>query len=167
MFGQKSKSKKWSADQALCISTIPDAGTQSASWLTWHKTLKRCLGKSGANAIWAEAWDSIGSKNPSAYSTSLAKYMQSQGVEIADDVGKKASLGLANFSGFFGGYFNFVKITGLVVGGGVAIAFLALLYNVIVNPEKAKASFGAISQGAMMATPQGRLASGVTKQLGQ
>ena len=83
----------------------------------------------------------------------------------------KALVSGANVGSFFGGYFNFVKITGIVLGGGVAIAFLILLYTIIINPDKAKKIVGAVGEGVMLASPQGMAAkavgSGMPKSLPQ
>ena len=54
---------------------------------------------------------------------------------------------------------NFMKILSAVVGGGIAIGFLMLLYTLIVNPDKAKKTMSVVTQGALLATPQGRAIS--------
>lgn len=70
----------------------------------------------------------------------------------------------ANFIGGVGGFVNAMKYINIVVAGGIAIGFLMLLYNLIVNPDKAKQTLGVITEGAMMVTPQGRALS-ATKQI--
>ena len=124
----------------------------------------RCFGRAGANALFVDAWERYGRRNPNAYSTSLAQYLQGQGVNIGTSFGQQASLMGANFIGGVGGFVNAMKYINIAVAGGIAIGFLMLLYNLIVNPDKAKQTLGVITEGAMMVTPQGRALS-ATKQI--
>lgn len=93
--------------------------------------------------------------------------MQGQGVTLTTTGGESLALAGANFMSSVGGYFNFIKILNVVVVGGIAVGFLMLLYNLIMNPDKAKKTLGVVTEGAMLATPAGRVASAGTKSLPQ
>jgi hypothetical protein len=160
LLDNKSSSPNFSVEQQACLNSTPTPVSNSSIWQQWHMALVKCFGKSGANSVWVMAWDRYGQTSSSAYSTALAQYMQSQGVEIASSGGKNVALASANVLDFFGGHFNFMKTLSWVVGGGIALGFLMLLYTLIVNPDKAKKSMSVVTegvtQGALLATPQGR-----------
>ena len=159
-FDNKSTSPNFSVEQQSCLNTIPTPVTTPSGWQQWHRNLVKCFGKAGASSVWVMAWDRYGRRNPAAYNTALAQYMQGQGVSIAKSGTENVALAYANIFDFFGGHFNFMKILSAVIGGGIAIGFLMLLYNIIVNPDKAKKSMSVVTegvtQGALLATPQGR-----------
>lgn len=158
---------KYSPEQLACLN-IPSRSSQASRWQTWHQSLVACVGKGGANALWMSAWDRYGRGTPASTNTTLIRYMQNNaGIDISQGTAEKMGVVGADISDFFGGYAKFSKVVGMVLTGGIVIGFLMLLYNVIVNPDKAKKSIGVITEGAMMATPQGRLASGATKVLPQ
>ena len=92
--------------------------------------------------------------------------MQGQGVTLTTSGGESLALTGANFTSSVGGA-NFMKILNIVVVGGIAVGFLMLLYNLIMNPDKAKKTLGVVTEGAMLATPAGRVASVGTKSLPQ
>jgi len=160
------KTPSYSIAQQQCLA-IPNRGSQASKWMAWHQSLKACFGRSGANALWMEAWDKYGRGTSNSTSTQLLTYMRSQGVDISQGAGESLSMFGSDVASFFGGYINFSKYVGMALAGGIAIGFLMLLYNIIMNPAKAKQSLGVITEGAMMATPQGRVASVATKSIGQ
>jgi hypothetical protein len=167
IFGQNTASPNFSTQQRLCLASVPTTNTTAGGWQQWHQSLVKCFGRAGANDIWMIAWERYGRRNPNAYSTSLAQYMQGQGVTLTTSGGESLALAGANFMSSVGGYFNFMKILNIVVVGGIAVGFLMLLYNLIMNPEKAKKTLGVVTEGAMLATPAGRVASVGTKSLPQ
>jgi hypothetical protein len=164
VFGQKGK-PKYSIAQQNCLS-IPTKSSSGQKWKSWHQSLVTCFGKQGANTLWVEAWDRYG-RNGSAYSQDLAQYMQGKGVYLPQGIGQRASLSGANIVNGLGGFFNVMKYINIALAGGIAIGFLMLLYNIIMNPDKAKKSLGVITEGAMMVTPQGRIAGAAKKSLSQ
>jgi len=93
--------------------------------------------------------------------------MQGKGVYLPQGIGQRASLSGANIVSGLGGFFNVMKYINIALAGGIAIGFLMLLYNIIMNPDKAKKSLGVITEGAMMVTPQGRIAGAAKKSLPQ
>ena len=111
--------------------------------------------------------NAYGSSSPSAKNSNLVQYMASQGVNIDDSLGDKAVLFGSGISSFFGGYAKFGRAMTFLLAGGISVAFLILLYNIVNNPDKAKKSLGVITEGAMLATPAGRVTSGATKALPQ
>jgi len=153
------KTPKYSVAQQNCLS-VPSKSSSGQKWKAWHQSRVACFGKSGANTLWVEAWDRYG-RSGNAYSNDLAQYMQGQGVYLPEGLGQKASLTGANITSAFGGFFNAMKYINIALAGGIAIGFLILLYNIIINPDKAKASLGVITEGAMLATPQGRAITAV------
>ncbi len=82
--------------------------------------------------------------------------MSRQGVQITQGSLEAISLTGANFVSGVGGYFNAIKIVNIAVVGGIAIGFLMLLYTLILNPDKAKKTLNVVTEGAMLASPQGR-----------
>lgn len=162
VFGQN-KAPKYSIAQQNCLA-IPSKSSGGQVWKSWHQSLVTCFGKQGANTLWVEAWDKYG-RNGNAYSQDLAQYMQARGVYLPDSLGQKAGLSGANLMSGLGGFFNVMKYINIALAGGIAIGFLMLIYNVIMNPDKAKKSIGVITEGAMMVTPQGRAVGAASKAL--
>ena len=158
------KTPNLTREQKLCTN-VPSKFANATKWAQWHTDLKNCFGKDGANSLWTEAWNAYGSSSPSAKNSNLIQYMASQGVNIDDSLGDKAVLFGSGIAGFFGGYAKFGRAMTFLLAGGISVAFLILLYNIVNNPDKAKKSIGVITEGAMLATPQGRIASGATKAL--
>jgi hypothetical protein len=156
------KTPNFSVIQNACLSSTPTKNTSAGGWQQWHSTLIKCFGKSGANDVWILAWERYGRSNPNAYSTTLGRYMQSQGINIAQSGGENMALASANIFSAFGGMFNFIKILNMVVAGGIAVGFLMLLYTIIVNPDKAKKTMSVVTEGALLATPAGRGISAVS-----
>ncbi len=151
-----SKGPSFSVEQRSCLNGTPNPQTTASGWQQWHVSLTRCFGRAGANDLWVLAWDRYGRENSNAYSTSLAQYMSRQGVQITQGSLEAISLTGANFVSGVGGYFNAIKIVNIAVVGGIAIGFLMLLYTLILNPDKAKKTLNVVTEGAMLASPQGR-----------
>ena len=155
--------------QQGCLS-VPTPNSSSQNWLVWHQNLVRCFGRQGANALFVDAWDRYGRTNPDAFSTSLAQYLQGQGIDIGESFGQKAQIFGANLVGSVGGFFNAIGYINIAVGAGIAIGFLMLLFNLIYRPEKAAKTLQVVGQGAMLASPQGRVvsaaSSAVPKRIG-
>jgi hypothetical protein len=145
------KSPNFSVIQNACLSSTPTKNTSAGGWQQWHST-----------DVWILAWERYGRSNPNAYSTTLGRYMQSQGINIAQSGGENMALASANIFSAFGGMFNFIKILNMVVAGGIAVGFLMLLYTIIVNPDKAKKTMSVVTEGALLATPAGRGISAVS-----
>ena len=84
--------------------------------------------------VGSEAWNAYGSSSPSAKNSNLIQYMASQGVNIDDSLGDKAVLFGSGIAGFFGGYAKFGRAMTFLLAGGISVAFLILLYNIVNNP---------------------------------
>jgi len=141
--------------QQQCLN-IPTEFSSSAQWKAWHIALVSCVGKNAANSLWIQLWDTKGRTSTNAYSTDLGQYMQSQGVAIDESGGEKVARNLSDLGDWIGGGFKYGRVVGFVLVGGVTVAFLILLFNLIVKPEKAAKSVEVIGDAAMLATPQGR-----------
>ena len=149
--------------QQLCL-RLPTEFSSAAQWKEWHISLVSCVGKNAANSLWIQLWDVKGRTSNNAYDSSLSQYMRTQGVALEESGGEQVARNLSNVSDFIGTSFKFGRGIQFILIGGVSIAFIILLFNLIVNPEKASKTIGVIGDAALLSTPQGR-AVGATKML--
>ncbi len=158
---ERLQNPSFSVQQQNCLS-VPQPNSSAGAWAAWHQSLVRCFGKGGANSLFLDAWDRYGGN---AWSVELARYMEAQGVDIGNSVGQSARLMGSNFVSGVGGFFNAMKYINIALGAGIALGFLMLLFNLIYNPEKVGKTMKVVTQGAMLATPQGRIVSAATPQV--
>lgn len=144
------------ANNQICLN-IPTAFSSSAQWIEWHKALIGCVGKIPANSLWIQLWDALGRSNTNAYTTTLSQYMQSQGIAVEESGGEVVARNLSDFGNWMGTGFKYARTIQFVLIGGVSLALLMLVYNLVMNPEKAQKSINAIGSTAMLGTPVGRV----------
>lgn len=144
------------ANQQQCLN-LPNEFSSSAQWQQWHVALVSCVGKQAANSLWIQLWDSKGSSGTNSYSTELSQYMRSQGVAIEETAGQRIARSIGDLGSWFGTGLQFSRAITFLLIGGVSIAFILLLYNIVMNPSKAKQSIGAITEGVTTVVPAGRV----------
>jgi hypothetical protein len=144
------------ANQQQCLN-LPNEFSSSAQWQQWHVALVSCVGKQAANSLWIQFWDNKGTLNENAYSAELSQYMRSQGVAIEESGGQRIARNIGDLGSWIGTGFQFTRLVTFVLIGGVSVAFLLLLYNIVMNPSKAKQSVDAIANGAANVVPAGRV----------
>jgi len=119
------------------ILNIPNSHSTSATWIEWHKALRREFGKKKANYLFVQAWDKRAGAGSDASTNELREYMKDNGVTLdtttLEDIGDTA----ISVKDFFGDIFEYGKIAGLVVGGMVIVSLGMILFNVAKNPVKA------------------------------
>lgn len=150
--------------QQQCLN-IPTEFSSAAQWKQWHISLVSCVGKDAANSLWIQLWDVKGRTSTNAYDTSLAQYMRGKGVALEESGGEQVARNLSDLGTWIGGGFKFQRGVVFVLVGGVSVAFIILLFNLIVKPEKAAKTIGVIGDAAMLSTPTGRALGGGTKML--
>jgi hypothetical protein len=132
--------EKWKTH--IVITSMPTKSSAGATWIEWHKILKRTLGKKNANITWIKAWDMRGGKNSPASTSALREYMKGEGVVID----KTTVQSVTDFGGgvldsigsvFKVGKWIFLVVIGIIVGG------LALLvWGLLKNPIKSISTVG-------------------------
>ena len=131
---------------------IPNANSSSATWINWHKTLRKFFNKKEANAIWVYAWSKRGGIDNESNDRTLSKYMEKQGVDIArsdlDEIGE-------GFLDFRDGLLSIGKWMIIIPLGIAGVIMLLIIIQLFRSPKKSMNT-------AMMLTPQGR-ALGVAK----
>ena len=150
--------------QQQCLN-IPTEFSSGAQWKQWHISLVSCVGKDAANSLWIQLWDVKGRTSTNAYDTSLAQYMIGQGVALEESGGEQVARNMSDLANWIGGGFKFSRGVSFVLVGGVSIAFIILLFNLIVKPEKAAKTISVIGDAAMLGTPTGRVLGGGSKML--
>lgn len=133
---------------------IPTATSSSATWINWHKSLRKFFNKKEANAIWIYAWSKRGGVDSNANDNTLSRYMEKQGVDIERSTLDEIGEGIADLGS---GLLSIGKLIILVPLGIAGIIMIVILVNLIRNPKKSLNT-------AMMLTPQGR-AVGMSKGL--
>ena len=144
------------ANQQQCLN-LPTEFSSSAQWQQWHIALVTCVGRQAANSLWIQLWDAKGSANANAFSTELSAYMRSQGVAIEETAGQQIARNMGDIGSWIGTGIQFSRVVTFVLVGGITIAFIALLYNIIQNPTKAKESLGAVGSAASTVMPAGQV----------
>ena len=117
--------------KALCLN-IPNAQSPSEAWVSWHKELKKCVGKGKANNLWIMAWAKYGKVGNDASTVALRDYMGSQGVDVErdwDEVGIDLFAGIGNAIGS-------VFSTGGALTTGLAVVMIGGIGWVIFNMGK-------------------------------
>tara|TARA_R110001606_G_scaffold147940_1_gene287988 strand:+ start:446 stop:928 length:483 start_codon:yes stop_codon:yes gene_type:complete len=110
---------------------IPNEISSIATWIQWHKALKKCVGKTKANELFMTLWD----KNNLSSTIELRDYMASNGVNMdksAIDRLTDTGAGVVNWVGgaFEIASFTSVAILVIIVGGAGMI-----IYNMAKSPE--------------------------------
>ena len=145
--------------QQQCLN-LPTEFSSAAQWKQWHVSLVSCVGRDAANSLWIQLWDVKGRTSTNAYDASLSQYLQTQGVALEESGGEKVARNLSDLGDWIGGGFKFSRGVMFVLVGGVSIAFIILLFNLIVRPEKAAKTINTIGSAAMLAHPAGRAIGG-------
>jgi ABC-type proline/glycine betaine transport system permease subunit len=76
---------------------------------------------------------------------------------MEETAGQQIARNIGDIGSWIGTGFQFTRVVSFVLVGGITIAFIALLYNVIQNPTKAKESLGAVGSAASNVIPAGRV----------
>lgn len=123
------------------IATIPNINSTDEQWISWHKTLKRELGKFNANDTFMRAWNQR--KNESALfgskanTSKLREYLKKEGVSLSGD----GYLGFAydaldTLDDWASSAFNTYKWVLLILLIVIIIPVFVLMMSVARNPDK-------------------------------
>jgi hypothetical protein len=113
---------------------IPNAGSNSAAWVEWHKTLVDSFGKKQANAEWLKAWNLRGSTSVS--DNTLREYMKKQGITLPATWGQSIEDAGVGVVDEITGIFHMGKTAGVVVGLVILIPVAVLLLNLAFHPKE-------------------------------
>jgi hypothetical protein len=126
---------------------IPNAGSNSAAWVEWHKTLLDSFGKKVANAEWLKAWNLRGSTSVS--DNTLREYMKKQGITLPATWGQSIEDAGVGVVDEVLGIFHMEKTVGIVVGLVILVPVAILLINLARKPEKIGAIVGTAAKVAV------------------
>lgn len=120
---------------------LPNEMSSIATWIEWHKALKRCVGKSKANELFLTLWD----KNSLSTTIELRGYMESQGVDMDKSALNRLTdtgVGMFNYVGnmFEVGSYASLAILIILIGGAGMIVF-----NLAKSPEGSARLVGAVA----------------------
>lgn len=113
------------------VRNIPMKTSSGDSWIEWHKTLKRAMGKQQANVVWLKAWYMRAGTGSSASTSALRSYMEDNDVDInkttMETVGDSVSGGLDFVGDIFktGTWIGVALISVIGVGLGIAVINIA------------------------------------------
>jgi hypothetical protein len=113
---------------------IPNAGSNSAAWVEWHKTLVDSFGKKQANAEWLKAWNLRGSTSVS--DNTLREYMKKQGITLPATWGQSIEDAGVGVVDEITGIFHMGKTVGVVALVIIGVPIAILLLNLAFHPKE-------------------------------
>ena len=140
--------------------TIPLHESDSAIWIAWHKSLKKCVGKKNANQLFLLNYD----KEAPSSNVELREYMRSQGVDLDRDVLERMTDFSKGLYDWAGGALNFASYTTmaivLIIVGGAGL----MIFNIVKTPEgSTRLAAGIATRG--MSEGVGAIGGGSPKQI--
>ena len=146
---------------------IPVNGDDYALWIQWHKSLKKCVGKTNANQLWMMNFN----KEVMDTNTEMRNYMRGEGVDLDRSVQDRLVDWGGGVYNWFSGALDFtsgttVAIVFIIVGGA-----RLMIYNIVKSPEGSTRLAGAIATrgmsetAPMLAGAQPQLSGGGQKML--
>ena len=115
---------------ASACMNIPGDRSSISSWISWHKNLKKCVGKSYANELFLMAWDREGLD----HTIELRGYMAKNGVDMDKSaLNRVTDFGVGTLN-FFGGMIDFSSYMAM----GVAIIVIGGLGMMVFNITSTK-----------------------------
>ena len=140
--------------------TIPLHESDSAIWIAWHKSLKKCVGKKNANQLFLLNYD----KEAPSSNIELREYMRSQGVDLDRDTLERLTDFGAGVYNWGSGVLNFANYTAmavvLIIVGGAGL----MIYNIVKTPEGSTRLAAGIATRGMSETA-GAIGGGSPKQI--
>lgn len=140
---------------------IPTNSSSYATWIEWHKSLKKCVGKSNANQLWMMNYD----KEVPGDTVEVREYMRSQGVDLDRNVAERVTDFGSGVYNWFGGAVDFTSGTAmvivLIIVGGAGL----MIYNIVKTPEGSKRLAAGIATRGMSETGGLKLGGGAQKQI--
>ena len=113
---------------------VPNAGSNSAAWVEWHKTLLDSFGKKVANAEWLKAWNLRGSTSVS--DNTLREYMKKQGITLPATWGQSIEDAGVGVVDEITGIFHMGKTVGIIALVVIGAPVLVLLLNLALHPKE-------------------------------
>ncbi len=139
---------------------IPTNSSSYATWIEWHKSLKKCVGKSNANQLWMMNYD----KEVPGDSVEVREYMRTQGVDLDRNVAERLTDFGSGVYNWFGGAIDFTSgismVIVLIIVGGAGL----MIYNIVKTPEGSTRLAAAIGTRGM-SEGVGAIGGGSQKQI--
>ena len=137
---------------------IPTQRSSATTWIQWHKSLKKCVGKSNANQLWMLNFE----KEVPDTTLEMREYMRGQGVDLDRDVADRLTDFGSGVYNWFGGAFDVASYTTIalliVIVGGLGM----MIYNIAKTTDADKA----IRVGTALGTRGvSEIGGGATKQI--
>lgn len=122
---------------------IPVNGDDYSLWIEWHKSLKRCVGKTNANQLWMMNFN----KEAMDTNTEMRNYMRGEGVDLDRSVQDRLVDWGGGVYNWFSGALDFtsgttVAIVFIIVGGAGL-----LIYNIARTTDADKAVRAGMAYG--------------------
>tara|TARA_R110001592_G_scaffold20489_15_gene83102 strand:- start:841 stop:1293 length:453 start_codon:yes stop_codon:yes gene_type:complete len=142
--------------------TIPTNSSSYATWIEWHKSLKKCVGKKNANQLWMMNYD----KETPGDSVEVRSYMKKQGVDLDRNALERLTDWGGGVYNWFGGAVDFtsgltIAILAIIVGGAGL-----MIFNIVKTPEGSKRLAAGIATRGMSETGGLGIGGGGMKKLG-
>lgn len=110
---------------------IPTQSSSATTWVQWHKSLKKCVGKSNANQLWMLNFE----KEVPDTTVEMREYMRSQGVDLDRDIADRLTDFGSGVYSYLGGAFDLASIISvsllLIIVGGLGL----MIFNIVRTPE--------------------------------
>jgi len=136
---------------ATTIVNIPTQASDSAAWISWHKSLKGAFGRKKANEIFLAAWNKRGSAISLANTSELRDYADKNGFVIEGNVLTNITDAGSDVLDFMSDIFVVGKYAALGLGIFLGVATISLAVSIFRNPYKSARTAAAF-------TPVGRAA---------